>query len=327
MIIAVDAVGGDHYPEHPVEGAVRAVEEHQALDVILLGPEEMIRRELENHSYPPDRIRVHPSPEIIAMDEAPAKAVKSKQDSSIVKGMGLQKAGKCHGFVSTGNTGALLAASTFVLGKLEGVMRPTISTIYPTVKGSRLLLDAGANLEMRPEMYVQFAVMGCIYAEAVLGVEDPKVGLLNVGEEPEKGTDELKEAFRRLKDLPQFAGNVEGRDIFAAKADVFVCNGVTGNILLKFGESIPEAIRHFVRQGIRDADLEPGMAEKVGEILKSALSEFNYENIGGVPFLGVDGVSVVGHGGSSPLAVKNMILSAVRCVESNVNERIVASLN
>lgn len=325
MIIAVDAAGGDHYPKHPVEGALQAVTEREGLQVILVGPEDMVREELDDHS-PDDRVKIHHAPQIIGMDESPARAVKTKEESSIAVGLGLQKAGRADGFVSAGNTGALLAASTFILGKLEGVTRPTISANYPTVKGFRLLLDAGANLEMRPGMYVQFALMGCIYAENVLGVADPRVGLLNVGEEPEKGTDQLKEAYSELEALPQFIGNVEGRDIFSAAADVFLCDGLVGNILLKFGESIPEALQHFVRQGIRQSGLDEEQSQMVGEVLKAALSPFNYENVGGVPFLGVDGVSMVGHGGSSPLAVRNMILNAAKCVEQNVNDRIVASL-
>lgn len=326
MIIAVDAVGGDHYPEHPVAGAVQAVQETDDLTVILLGPEEMLRDELKNHDFDETRLQVHDAPQIIAMDESPAQAVKTKQDSSIAIGLKLQKAGKCAGFVSAGNTGALLAASTLVLGRLKGVIRPTIAATYPTVKGYRLLLDAGANLEMRTDMYRQFAIMGSIYAEQVLGVDDPKVGLLNVGEEPEKGTSLLKEAHADLKNLPNFIGNIEGRDIFSARADVFVCDGLVGNILLKFGESIPSALKQMLGAGIRKAGLNENEAEKVGLVLKTALAEFDYENIGGVPFLGVDGISMVGHGGSSPLAMKNMIFSAVKCVESNVNDRIVASL-
>ena len=326
MIIAVDAAGGDHYPENPVTGAIQATEEVPDLTVILIGPEEQVKDELANYEYDKKRLLIQDAPEIISMDESPAQAVKTKRNSSIVRGVGLHKAGKCDGFVSAGNTGALLAASTFLLGKLEGVSRPSIAATYPTVKGIRYLMDAGANLEVRPEMYVQFAQMGSIYAE-VMGVKDPKVCLLNVGEEDEKGTDELKEAFKKLSVLPNFIGNVEGGDIFPAKADVFLCNGLVGNLLLKLGESIPSAVELFIKKRIQQMDLEEGQARLIGKVLKSSFEEFNPERVGGVPFLGVDGLCMVGHGSSSSLAVKNMILTAVKCVEHNINGKIVASLN
>ena len=326
MIIAVDAAGGDYYPENPVKGSIQALEEDSDLTVVLVGPEEPVNEELSNHDYDKKRLLVEHAPEIIGMDESPAQAVKSKQNSSIVKGIGMQKAGKCNAFISAGNTGALLAASTFLLGKLEGVSRPTIAAVYPTVKGVRLLLDVGANLEMRPDMYVQFAHMGKIFAREIMGVDDPQVGLLNVGEEEEKGTDTLKEAYQELRELPNFVGNVEGRDIFAGKADVFLCDGLVGNVLLKFGESIPGALETFINKGIKKLGLGQEEAKIVGKVLKASLAEFDSERIGGVPFLGVDGVSMVGHGSSSPLAIKNMILNAAKCVDHNINEKIVASL-
>ncbi len=327
MIIAVDAAGGDHYPESPVKGAIEATQEDNGLNVILLGPEETVKRELDKYEHDSQRVFVKDAPEIIDMDESPAQAVKTKKNSSVVVGTGMIKAGECEAFVSVGNTGALLAASTFLLGKLKGVIRPTIAATYPTVKGYRLLVDAGANLEVRPEMLVQFAKMGSIYAEHGMGIEDPRIGLLNVGEEEEKGTDMLKEAYEELRSLPRFIGNVEGRDILPAKADVYLCNGLVGNLLLKLGESIPENLEKFLAKGIKTLELDAEEAEKVVKVLKVSLAQFNYENVGGIPFLGVDGVSLVGHGGSSPKAIKNMVLNAVRCVENNINDKIIASLN
>lgn len=327
MIIAVDAVGGDHYPLNPVQGAVEAVQEHDTLKVLLLGPEDLVKEELDKHSYETGRILVHHAPQVIGMNEPPAQAVKTKKESSVVVGLGMQKAGKCDGFISAGNTGALLAASTFLLGKLEGISRPTIAATYPTIKGFRLLLDAGANLEVKPEMFLQFAQMGCIYAEEVMGISDPTVGLLNVGEEEKKGTEVLQEAHGYLKSLPNFIGNVEGRDILPGKADVYLTDGLVGNLLLKLGESLPTAIEQLVSTTIKKLDLSAGEAQLVGKVLKTSLAPFNYEHVGGVPFLGVDGVSMVGHGGSTPRAIKNMILNAVKCVENNINDKIVASLN
>lgn len=326
MIIAVDAAGGDHYPKNPVEGAVKAISERKDLTIILVGPEDDIADELTNHDYDENRLTIQHAPEVIGMHESPARAVKTKQKSSIVTGIGLHKADKCAGFVSAGNTGALLAASTFMLGKLEGVSRPTIAAVYPTVKGVRLVMDVGANLEVRPEMFRQFAQMGAIFSEEIMEVEDPQVGLLNVGEEPEKGTETLKEAFNELNKLSNFSGNVEGGDIFAAETDVFLCDGLVGNIVLKFGESIPAALKEFISSGIEKLDLDREQAGQVQKVIKASLSTFNADRIGGVPFLGVDGVSMVGHGSSSPLAIKNMILNAVKCVDHNINGKIVASL-
>ena len=327
MIIAVDAVGGDHIPENPVKGSIQAVREKEDLTVVLVGREGMLKDELQNHEYDKNRISIQDAPEIIEMDAPPAQAIKTKKNSSIAVGLGMHKAGNCDAFISAGNTGALLAASTLLLGKLEGVVRPTIGATFPTIHGFRLLLDAGANLEVRPDVFVQFARMGSIYTEEVMGIENPKIGLLNVGEEEEKGTDELREVYTLLKELPNFVGNVEGRDVLPAKADIFLTNGLVGNILLKFGESIPDALEQLIGATIKKANLQPEQAKLVIEIFKSATANFNYESVGGIPFLGVNGVSMVGHGGSSPLAIKNMIFNAAKCVEHDINSKIVASLN
>lgn len=326
MVIAVDAVGGDHYPKSPVEGAIQAVKENEQLRIVLLGPEELINKELDQRSYSGQQISVHHAPDIVGMNESPSQAIKTKQNSSIAVGLGMIKAEKCNGFISAGNTGALLAASTFILGKLEGVLRPTIATSYPTVNGIRLLMDAGANLEMRPEMYAQFGHMGCIYAEHVMGIDNPKVGLLNVGEEEKKGTEVVRQAHQLLKQQPFFAGNIEGRDMLFGKVDVFLCDGFVGNILLKFGETIPDALQHILKNTFQQLEVSEEDQYKIIKVLKTALAGFNYETVGGVPFLGVNGVSMVGHGGSSPLAIKNMILNAVKCVEHNINDKIIASL-
>lgn len=327
MIVAVDAAGGDYYPKNPVEGALQAVKENSDLTVLLVGPKAQVDKELANHDYDEKRVLVHDAPQVIGMEESPAQAVKTKQQSSIVVGVGLHKAGKCDAFVSAGNTGALLAASMFGLGKLEGVLRPTIAAYFPTIKGFRLLVDAGANLEIKPEAAVQFAKMGQIYCQQILKIDDPKVGLLNVGEEEGKGTDLLKEIHTELKNHKNFIGNVEGKDILPGKADVFLCDGLVGNLILKFGESIPEIVQQMIGGAVKEMGLSKEEIAQIQKVLHTALSSFNYENVGGIPFLGVNGVSIVGHGGSSPLAIKNMIKSAVQTVEHDVNGKIVASLN
>ncbi|TNE73153.1 phosphate acyltransferase PlsX [bacterium] len=326
MRIAVDAVGGDFYPQNPVEGALAAVKEREDLTVVLLGPEELVKPELEKHDYDTSRVLFQHAPDIIDMHDSPSKAVKTKQNSSIVVGLGMHKKGFVDGFISAGNTGALLAASTFVLGKLEGVSRPTIASVFPTAKGFRMLVDAGANLEVRPEFLYQFGVMGKIYAENILNVPNARVGLLNVGEEEEKGTDILKEAHQLLKSIPDFAGNVEGRDILPCNADVFVCDGLIGNITLKFGESIATSLQYMIGAAIKKNQLNDEQAKMVAGVIKQALSPFDYQLVGGVPFLGVNGVSLVGHGSSSALAIKNMIFAAMKCVEKDVNAQIVTAL-
>jgi glycerol-3-phosphate acyltransferase PlsX len=326
MKIAIDAAGGDHFPSIPVQGALLAIEQNPDLSVVLVGPEDSVSQELQKHDYPAHRVHIHNSPEIIGMDESPAQAVKSKPRSSIAEGLGMHQKGLVNGFVSTGNTGALMAASAFILGRLEGVLRPTIATFFPTVKGLGLMIDAGANLEVKPEMLFQFGTMGNIYARDILGIAVPRVGLLNVGEEKEKGTDTLKKAHGLLESLPNFVGNIEGRDILAGKADVFICDGLTGNILLKFGESIPEALQMLLMAVIKKRQLGAEQVGLVISLLKEVFEPFDYQRVGGVPFLGVNGISMVGHGGSSAEAVKNMILNAVKMAETDINSKIIASV-
>jgi glycerol-3-phosphate acyltransferase PlsX len=325
--VAVDVVGGDHHPVNPIAGAKLALESHANLVLHLLGPEDLVSREVDTHGLDLSRIVIHNAPDIVGMEESPSTALKTKPNSSIALGNGLVKQGHAQAFVSAGNTGALLAASMFILGKLEGVSRPTIGTVYPTLKGFRLLLDAGANLELRPEHYIQFAKMGRIYAEHLLGVNSPKIGLLNVGEEAEKGTETVIETHNLLNELPGFVGNIEGRDILTGKADVFLCNGFIGNLLLKFGESIPEVLTQLLSNSMKERSLEPSQQALVVEVFKETMQPFNYENVGGMPFLGVNGISMVGHGGSSPKAIYNMISNAMHCVEVELNQRILNSLN
>ncbi len=327
MLIAVDAVGGDHYPERPVLGAIEATKEDDRIHVLLLGPEDLIKTELADKEYDSNRIHIQHAPQIIGMDESPASAVKNKQQSSIAIGLTAHKQGKCDAFVSAGNTGALLAASTFILGKLEGVLRPTIAVTYPTTKGVSLLADAGANLELKPEMYLQFAKMCEIFAREIMEIPNPTIGLINIGEEPEKGLDLHKEVHQKLAELPNFAGNIEGKDILFGKSDIYITDGFTGNVVLKFGESIPDVLKFLLKKKMTEENLDETEQKLVFSIIAKTMHTFNYEQVGGLPFLGVNGVSLVGHGGSSVTAIKNMIINAVHCVESEINKKIVSSLN
>ncbi len=326
MRIAVDAVGGDHYPVHPVQGAIMALEQDPRLQILLVGPSDLIHKELSGHQIDESRLQIVDAPQIVGMNESPARAVKTKPNSSISIGLGMQKGRECDAFVSAGNTGALLAASMFILGKLEGVNRPTIATYYPTINGFRLLVDAGANLEVRPEAYYQFGVMGEVYARAVMGISEPRVGLLNVGEEPEKGTGLLREAFQLLSRRERFVGNMEGRDIMLCRADVFVCDGLVGNILLKMAESLAETIKIMLSRSVRLNELSDQEQNVLRGVIDHATEDLDPDNVGGVPFLGVNGISLVGHGSSSPRAIMNLILNASQCVAHKLNDKIVASL-
>jgi len=327
MLIAVDTVGGDHFPHRPVQGAVQATKEFDNIEVLLVGPEEIIKKELDQLDYDSKKINILHAPEIIKMNESAATAVKKKRHSSINVGITAHKQGDCSAFVSAGNTGALLAASMFLLGKLDGVIRPTIAATYPTIKGISLLVDAGANLELKPEMYLQFAKMSGIFAREIMNIKNPTVGLLNVGEEPEKGTDLHKEVHKLLTDLPGFEGNIEGKDILYGKTDIYLCDGFSGNVLLKFGESIPEILYHMLKKTMSEKEIDQELQENVFEIISETMQSFNYEHVGGIPFLGVNGMSLVGHGGSSVEAIKNMIYNASMCVDNRVNHKIVTSLN
>jgi len=327
MIIAVDAAGGDFYPQNPVVGSKMALEQHPELQIMLVGPQKQVQAELQKHEIDTDRIKVIDAPDIVSMHDSPSTALKQKPNSSIAVGLSLHKSGHCDAFVSAGNTGALMAASMFILGKLEGVSRPTVATYYPSLQGFRLIIDAGANLEIKPEMARQFALMGQVYAQEIMGIHQPKVGLINVGEEEGKGTELHKEIYQGLKVVPNFIGNVEGRDLLIPKADIYVTDGFVGNVILKLGESIPEILAVLVQKTMQNKQLPPEQLLLVQEILSESLSPFDYERVGGLPFLGVNGISIVGHGGSSPLAVKNMIQVALDCIEHSMNEKIIASLN
>lgn len=325
--IAIDAVGGDHYPQNPVQGAIDAVKERPDVGIMLLGPEKMISEEVEKQGYSGDNIRVIDAPQIIGMDEAPATAIKTKRDSSICVGLGMHAQQKCDAFFSAGNTGALLGASMFILGKIEGVLRPVIGSTYPSVEGNKFMLDVGANIDVKPEALYQFGLMGKVFAKNMLGIENPRLGLMNVGEEEEKGREAVRLAYNLLKHRDDFVGNVEGRDVMRAKADVFICDGFVGNLMLKLGESIPENVLNILKASERAKTLSSEELGFIKSVLLDALSPFDYQLIGSVPFLGVNGVSMVGHGGSTPLAIKNSIFSAEKIVKKQVNRQIKEALN
>jgi len=316
--IAIDAMGGDHAPAVPVAGAALALAELPGdIGIQLVGPERTVERELERSSVDRARIQIVDAPEVIAMGEKPLQAIRSKRNSSITLGLGLQKAGQSDAFISAGNTGAVMAASTLMLRLYDGFERPAIGTPFPTSRQTVLVLDVGANVDCSATELVGFAHLGALYARDVMGRSDPAVGLLNIGEEDEKGNAAAKEAYRMLRESGlRFVGNVEGRHILLGRCeagdfDVVVCDGFTGNVLLKFYESVERLFRSLVER-------ELGAATATGEAMTRIWRRLDYAEIGGAPLLGVRGVSIICHGRSSPDAIRNAIKVAVDAVQHHL---------
>jgi len=313
--IALDAMGSDRHPEVEVRGAVAALREVPGdFQLVLVGRRDEIEAALEacEESPPAGRLEVVDAPERIEMGESPVTAVRKKRDSSIVVGLGLQKQGGADAFVSAGSTGAMMAASLLMLRPLPGVDRPAIATILPTaVEHPVVMLDAGANVDSKPSHLVDWARLGHIYAKDVLRRESPRVGLLNIGEEPEKGNELAVETYRLLESSGlNFVGNVEGRDIVTGACDVLVTDGFTGNVLLKFYESVAAVMVRMLRRELEQTDADVHL-DRVFRLL-------DYTEYGGAPLLGVDGISIICHGGSPPRAITNAIRVAVQAAQTGM---------
>jgi phosphate acyltransferase len=311
--IALDAMGTDHAPASEVAGAVEALEDPNAdFEVVLVGDEALIEAEFSKHEkVPRDRLTVVHASERLLPGETPSTVLRRKPDSSIAVGLRLQKNGQADAFISAGNTGAVMAGSLFILRPLEGVDRPAIGTIVPTAKGPLLMCDAGANVDCKPKHLVQFAHLGKVYAQDLLGIEHPRIGLLNIGEEPEKGDELSVSAYAALteEDL-DFIGNVEGRAIIEGVCDVLVCDGFVGNVLLKFYESVAQFIVGLLKNAIG----EVGATEELEEVVRV----LDWTETGGAPLLGVNGISIICHGGSPPKAIRNAIRVAARAVDASM---------
>ena len=337
LTMAVDAMGGDNAPECVIEGTVDTLRESgNRLEVLLIGQEEKVQPLLDQHDTSNLNLRFMHAPEVVTMTDIPAIAVKTKQNSSLVRGLTLCREKKADGFVSAGNTGALMAASLFVLGRIPGVLRPTIYAYFPRLgPGLTNIVDVGANVDCKPEHLVQFAEMLTIYQRDAAGMDKPVTGLLNIGEEENKGPEYLKQTFSLLQDADRrnrinFIGNIEGNDILLSKASIIVCDGLVGNTLLKFGESIPKFLGSIFKPSIeklvKSGQLDPKSAEITAQTFKAMFQPFDVEQFGGVPFLGVDGISIVGHGRSSKTAIMNMIFMAEHMIEKKVNQHIAEAL-
>ena len=338
LTIVVDAMGGDHAPACVIEGVVQALQESgNRFEIVLIGQSEKVEPLLAACDTSALNLRFLHAPEVVTMEDIPATAVKTKQNSSLVKGLQLCKAKEADAFVSAGNTGAQMAASLFVLGRISGVLRPTIYAYFPRLgEGLTNIVDVGANVDCKPENLVQFAEMLTIYQRYGAGIEKPLTGLLNIGEEEGKGTETLKQAYWMLKEADQagkitFLGNIEGNDILKGKATIVVCDGLVGNTILKFGESIPEFLGTLFKSSLEKLVLSGQMDREIATLttglFKGMFEPFDVEKFGGVPFLGVDGISIVGHGRSSSRAIKNMIYMAEHMIERRVNEHIAEVLS
>lgn len=327
MKIALDAMGGDRAPRVIVEGAIQALKEYKDLEIILVGDESKVKKELAKYGTKRLSLSIIHASQVVEMDELPTTALRQKKDSSIMVSARLMKERKAQAIVSAGNTGAAMVATKVVLGTLEGIERPTIATLMPHVYGVSILTDVGANVDCKPEHLLQFAIMGNTYAKEILRIEKPRVGLLSVGKEKIKGNELTKATYDLLeKTSLNFVGNVEGRDIFKGSVDVIVCDGFIGNVVLKTAESLAETI-----QGMLKREIKKNLLRKLGALLsmgayRALKKRIDYSEYGGAPLLGINGVGIITHGGASDLAIKNALRVAGEFINHKVNAHIIEAV-
>jgi len=321
--IIVDAMGGDYAPQNTVIGAIDAYNHSKDFQLYLIGIKEEILSVIKTNQLYFDESYIIDTPEVINMEDSPTSALKSKPDSSIVKGSQLVREGKAEAFVSAGNTGAVMSAATLIMGRIQGVGRPTIGAEMPNVNGICYLYDVGAGKDAKPSHLFEYAVMGTIYAREMGGVSNPTVGILSMGEEEGKGNEVSAAAFKLLKESKlNFIGNVEGRDILTKDVDVVVCDGFVGNIILKFGESVPKLLKHLLMQTANTNLIDKIRVGISKGTLRKALKSLDYQEHGGVPLLGVNGICIIGHGSSTPMAIKNMVLKAYEMYKADLVKKI-----
>ena len=322
--VAVDAMGGDNAPFEIVKGVVEAINESRKIKVFLVGKEELIKEELKKYQYDEKQVEIVHAQEVIETAEPPVMAIRKKKDSSIVKALNLVKSGSCDAFVSAGSTGAVLVGGQVIVGRIKGVERPPLAPMIPTEKGASLLIDCGANVDARPSHLVQFAKMGSVYMESVIGVKNPKVAIVNIGAEEEKGNALVKETFPLLKNCPDinFVGSIEARDIPAGEADVIVCEAFVGNVILKMYEGVGGVLIKKVKEGMMTSLRSKIGALLVKPALKKTLKAFDLEVYGGAPLLGLNGLVVKTHGSSKAIEVKNSVLQCIAFKEQKINDKI-----
>ena len=324
VTVAVDAMGGDNAPKEIVKGAVDAVKTRQVIKVILVGSEELVREELTQYTYPEAQIEVVNATEKIETAEPPVMAIRKKKDSSIVVAMNMVKHGEADAFVSAGSSGAILVGGQLIVGRIKGVERPPLAPLIPTEKGVSLLIDCGANVDARPSHLVQFAKMGSIYMENILGIQSPRVAIVNIGAEEEKGNALVKETFPLLKECEDinFIGSIEAREIPHGHADVIVCEAFVGNVILKLYEGVGATLISMVKKGMMATLRSKIGALLVKPALKTTLKSFDASEYGGAPLLGLKGLVVKTHGSSKSQEVCNSIIQCVSFKEQQISEKI-----
>jgi len=322
--VAVDAMGGDNAPNSVVSGCVQVVNLKKNIKIFLVGDEKRVKEELDKYQYNKEQIEVVHASEVISNHDSPVMSIRRKKDSSIVVGLNLVKENKADAFVSAGSTGAVLAGGTLIAGRIKGIERPALASLIPTEKGFALLLDCGANVDCKPSFLVQFAKMGSIYYESVLGTKNPKVGLVNIGEEESKGNSLTKETYKLLKeeDSINFAGNVEAREITSGDFDVIVCDGFVGNVILKFAEGLSSSLFSMIKKALMTTLTSKVGALMIKKPLKNMMKSLDYTEYGGAPLLGLNGLVVKCHGSSDEKAIKNAILQCYKFKKENVNKKI-----
>ncbi len=322
IIIAVDAMGGDNAPGEIVKGAVQALST-PGFKIVLVGREADVQAELAKHEYDKARIDICNANEVIGTDEVPTMAVKKKKDSSIVVGLNLLKADKAHAFVSAGSTGAVLTGATVIVGRINKIERPALATLLPCEKGYTFLIDCGANVDAKPSYLVQFAQMGSVYMEHIMGVTNPRVGLINIGAEREKGNALTKEAYELLEHSGvNFCGNVEARDITTQAADVLVCDAFVGNVVLKFAEGLSKSLMQMIKEEITRTTVSKLAALVLKNNFRSLKKRFDYSEVGGAPFLGLKKLVVKTHGSAEAKAVSAAVLQCEKFVEQDIVSKI-----
>ena len=327
--IAVDAMGGDNAPSEIVKGALLSLDKARDFKITLVGREDDVRAELSKYTYDPDRIDVLHASEIIEMAEPPVMAVRNKKDSSLVKCMYLVKEGKCDALVTAGSTGAFLVGGQIIVGRIKGVERPPLAPFIPTVNGRCLLLDCGANVDARPSQLVQFAKIGSAYVRKVCGIDNPRVGIVNIGAEEEKGNALVKETFPLLKATPEinFIGSVEARDIPYGGADVVVCEAFVGNVILKMYEGVGTALLKSMKEAFMSTTRSKIGAALAKPALKKTLKAYDVNQYGGAPLLGCNGLLVKTHGSSKAVSITNSILQCKIFADHNINNDIKEMFN
>lgn len=322
--VVVDAMGGDNAPEVTVEGAVEALKVSDKISIILTGRTEDIKKELQKYSYDESRISIVQADDVIGFDEPPVMAIRKKKNSSIVVGLNLVKRGEADAFVSAGSTGAILVGGQFVVGRIKGIERAPLAPLIPTAKGPSLLIDCGANVDARSSHLVQFAKMGSIYMEHIVGIKNPRVAIVNIGAEEEKGNMLVKETYPLLKECTDinFVGSIEARDIPNGDADVIVCEAFVGNVILKLYEGLSNTLMHEIKAGLMSS-----LRSKIGGFLikpalKKVVKGFIGEDQGGAPLLGLKGLVVKAHGSSGADDIKKAIIQCIQFSEEEINEKI-----